>query len=183
MVSRLHHCEPELALTAPIEPARHSSKNGSMRIGTTSTAAVVSEQEMLQRAVEASVWSLNNRGRYTMKSRFKCLAPRAATATAFLVLTMGSAAAHDLPKVKQYIDLNHVASSGMQTYPGLSLVNFSDYEPRFTNTALIDQVSMLGITSTYVDAPYHVDPNGATIADGRPQQRIEVLLHSECYID
>jgi arylformamidase len=100
-----------------------------------------------------------------MDIRFRSLAAGCIGATAMLLGSFGSVNAGELPKVKSYIDLNHVASSGMQTYPGLSLVEFFDYAPRFTNTALIDEVTMLGITSTYIDAPYHIDPNGAKIAD------------------
>jgi kynurenine formamidase len=100
-----------------------------------------------------------------MLIRFKLLAAGCLGAAAVFFGAIGAANAGEPPHVKRYIDLNHVASSGMQTYPGLSLVEFSDYEPRFANTALIDEVTMLGITSTYIDAPYHIDPLGAKIAD------------------
>jgi arylformamidase len=65
----------------------------------------------------------------------------------------------------EYIDLNHAITHEMSTYPGLSMVKFSDMEPRFPNHALIDQVSLLGITGTYIDAPFHVFPDGKTISD------------------
>jgi hypothetical protein len=78
-----------------------------------------------------------------------------------------------------YIDLNHVASTGMQTYPGLSLVEFFDYAPRFSNTALIDEATMLGITSTYIDAPYHIDPLRSAAPNGgaiiRPSARFRMI--------
>jgi len=103
-------------------------------------------------------------GDVIMGNRFKSLVAGCIGATA-VCLAAGTVAAGELPHVKSYIELNHIASTGMQTYPGLSLVEFFDYAPRFSNDALIDEVTMLGITSTYIDAPYHVDPAGAKIAD------------------
>ncbi|QKZ04243.1 cyclase family protein [Pseudomonas eucalypticola] len=68
-------------------------------------------------------------------------------------------------KIKAYVDLNHVLSSGMVTYPGTSDLEITEFCPRYPNGALIDSVKFLSITSTYIDAPFHVDPNGKKISE------------------
>ncbi|MFS2221713.1 cyclase family protein [Pantoea sp. B65] len=70
-----------------------------------------------------------------------------------------------LPVVKQYVDLNHPLESGMQTYPGLSDVHIYKTAPRYPNGALIDGIKFLGISATYIDAPYHADEHGMKITD------------------
>lgn len=92
------------------------------------------------------------------------------------VFISGMSSAVDLPVVKEYIDLNHPLESGMQTYPGLSEVETYDKAPRFANGALIDGIKMLGISSTYIDAPYHVDPNGGKIADYKLEQLVNLPI-------
>ncbi len=67
--------------------------------------------------------------------------------------------------VKEYIELNHKLEHGMETYPGLSHVDVYEHFPRFENNALVDGISLLGISGTYIDAPFHEDPNGAKICD------------------
>lgn len=67
--------------------------------------------------------------------------------------------------VKEYIELNHKIEHGMETYPGLSHVEVYDKFPRFGNSALIDGINLLGISGTYIDAPFHEDPNGDKICD------------------
>ena len=69
------------------------------------------------------------------------------------------------PKAKEYVELNHPLESGMETYPGLSEVKVFDKGPRFDNGALIDGITLLGISATYIDAPYHTDEKGKKIAD------------------
>ena len=67
--------------------------------------------------------------------------------------------------VKEYIELNHKIEHGMETYPGLSHVEVYDHFPRFENNALVDGIKLLGISGTYIDAPYHEDPDGGKICD------------------
>lgn len=65
----------------------------------------------------------------------------------------------------EYIDLSHVLSSGMMTFPGCSDLEIDSRGPRIPNGSLIDSIRMLGTTSTYIDAPYHVDEQGTKISD------------------
>lgn len=67
--------------------------------------------------------------------------------------------------VKEYIELNHKIEHGMETYPGLSHVEVYEHFPRFENNALIDGINLLGISGTYIDSPFHEDPNGEKICD------------------
>ncbi len=67
--------------------------------------------------------------------------------------------------VKEFIELNHKIEHGMETYPGLSLVEVYEHLPRFDNNALIDGINLLGISGTYIDSPFHEDPNGDRICD------------------
>lgn len=68
-------------------------------------------------------------------------------------------------KVDRYIELNHKITQDMVTFPGASLARFEDWQPRFSNNALLDQATLLGITGTYIDAPFHADPDGCKISD------------------
>jgi arylformamidase len=77
-----------------------------------------------------------------------------------VALPLVTHAASKLPKVKEYIDLNHELKQDMETYPGLSEVKITNVAPRYKNGALIDKISFLGISGTYIDAPFHVDENG-----------------------
>lgn len=65
----------------------------------------------------------------------------------------------------QYIDLNHIITKDMVTFPGTSEVDIYAKEPRYANGAYIDSIKMYGITSTYIDAPYHVSENGKKISE------------------
>ena len=67
--------------------------------------------------------------------------------------------------VKEFIELNHQIQHGMETYPGLSHVDIFEHAPRFENSALIDGMSLFGISGTYIDSPFHEDPNGHKICD------------------
>lgn len=86
-------------------------------------------------------------------------------AMAFGLLLCQSAMAVNLPKPIAYVDLNHPLESGMQTYPGLSEVEITQTAPRYKNGALIDRIQFLGISATYIDAPYHADESGMKISD------------------
>lgn len=75
------------------------------------------------------------------------------------------ASAGELPPVKEYIELNHALHEDMVTYPGLSEVKLYTKLERGRNGAIIDGIRMLGISGTYIDAPFHADPQGKKIAD------------------
>lgn len=76
-------------------------------------------------------------------------------------------------KVTEFIELNHKIEHGMETYPGLSHVEVYEHLPRFDNRALIDGISLIGISGTYIDSPFHEDPNGNKICD----YPLEKLVH------
>lgn len=84
---------------------------------------------------------------------------------AMLIPMVSLAANITPPKAKEYIELNHPLESGMETYPGLSEVKVFAKSPRFSNGALIDGITFLGISATYIDAPYHADEKGMKIGD------------------
>lgn len=73
--------------------------------------------------------------------------------------------AKELAVAQEYIDLNHGLEHDLVTYPGLSEVKVFQKGERFSNGALIDGISFLGISGTYIDAPFHVDEKGAKISD------------------
>lgn len=76
-------------------------------------------------------------------------------------------------KVHKYIELNHIITHGMETYPGLSHVDIYDHLPRFANKALVDGIDLLGISGTYIDSPFHENINGHKICD----YPLEKLVH------
>ena len=72
----------------------------------------------------------------------------------------------------RYVELSHVISAGMITYPGLPAPEIT---PHLTRTAsrhvyaegtefAIDRISMVGNTGTYLDSPFHRYPDGADLA-------------------
>lgn len=74
---------------------------------------------------------------------------------------------------RRLVELNHVITAGMTTYPGLP---GPDITPHLTREAsrsayaegtefAIDRISMLGNTGTYVDSPYHRYAGGTDLAD------------------
>ncbi|WJD60693.1 cyclase family protein [Pseudomonas kurunegalensis] len=67
--------------------------------------------------------------------------------------------------IQDYVDLNHVLRSGMVTFPGTSVLDITDHEPRYENGSLVDSLHVLGITSTYIDSPYHVKDGAPKISD------------------
>ncbi|GAA4606337.1 kynurenine formamidase [Actinoplanes octamycinicus] len=72
----------------------------------------------------------------------------------------------------RHVDLSHVISAGMTTYPGLPgpeiTPHLSREESRKTYAPgtefAIDRISMVGNTGTYLDSPYHRYPDGADLA-------------------
>lgn len=73
--------------------------------------------------------------------------------------------AMSVPKVKEYVELSHIMKTGMITFPGASDVEIYSQGPRIENGSLIDAIRCLGTSSTYIDAPYHVNEAGKKISD------------------
>ena len=73
----------------------------------------------------------------------------------------------------KYIDLSHVITSGMVTYPGLPAPTVTDHLSREASqdryaagtTFQIARVDMVGNTGTYIDAPSHRYENGPDIGE------------------
>ncbi|MFL6130271.1 MAG: cyclase family protein [Mycobacteriales bacterium] len=72
----------------------------------------------------------------------------------------------------RYVELNHVISAGMTTYPGLPgpevtphLTREASRETYVPGTEFaIDRISMVGNTGTYLDSPYHRYAGGTDLA-------------------
>src|SRR5690348_11362410 len=70
------------------------------------------------------------------------------------------------------VELNHVITAGMTTYPGLPGPEITPYLTREASRAhyapgvefAIDRISMVGNTGTYVDSPFHRYPSGSDLA-------------------
>ncbi|MEU4622581.1 cyclase family protein [Actinoplanes sp. NPDC023801] len=82
----------------------------------------------------------------------------------------------------RFVELSHVITAGMVTYPGLPAPEIT---PHLTRTAsrgnyaagtefAIDRISMVGNTGTYLDSPYHRYADGADLA-GIPLERLAGL--------
>ena len=71
------------------------------------------------------------------------------------------------------VELNHVISAGMTTYPGLPGPEITPHLTRADSRAhyapgvefAIDRISMVGNTGTYLDSPYHRYAGGTDLAD------------------
>jgi kynurenine formamidase len=71
------------------------------------------------------------------------------------------------------VDLNHVITAGMTTYPGLPGPEISPHLTREASRShyapgvefAIDRISMVGNTGTYVDSPFHRFAGAADLAD------------------
>jgi arylformamidase len=77
------------------------------------------------------------------------------------------------PGTARLVELSHVITAGMTTYPGLP---GPEITPHLTRAAsrdhyapgtefAIDRISMVGNTGTYLDSPFHRYPDGADLAD------------------
>jgi kynurenine formamidase len=81
--------------------------------------------------------------------------------------------------VPRLVELNHIVTAGMITYPGLPGPEISPYLTREASRAVyapgveftIDWIRMVGNTGTYLDSPFHRYPDGVDLA-GLP---LEVL--------
>ena len=64
----------------------------------------------------------------------------------------------------KYIELSHYVKDGLISYPGMPPVEISAYMTReecgaafgATGAAMLDQIKMVNISGTYIDAPYTV---------------------------
>ncbi|HEX5013229.1 MAG TPA: cyclase family protein [Candidatus Limnocylindrales bacterium] len=73
----------------------------------------------------------------------------------------------------QLIDLSHVISDGLVTYPGIPVPVISDALSREASKEryapgtefLIGRIEMAGNTGTYLDTPFHRYPDGFDLAD------------------
>src|SRR5260370_16207018 len=82
------------------------------------------------------------------------------------------------PAGGRLVELSHVIRAGMVTYPGLPGPEITPYLTRDASREhyapgtefAIDQLTMLGNTGTYLDAPYHRYPGGADLS-GMPLAR------------
>jgi arylformamidase len=79
----------------------------------------------------------------------------------------------DTPPARgQLVELNHVIRAGMITYPGLPGPAIAPYLTREASRDhyapgtefAIDQLTLVGNTATYLDAPYHRYPDGADLS-------------------
>lgn len=72
----------------------------------------------------------------------------------------------------RFVELGHVIRAGMITYPGLPGPLISPYMTREASREryapgtefAIDQITLIGNTGTYLDAPYHRYPDGADLS-------------------
>ncbi|MGA3353390.1 MAG: cyclase family protein [Acidimicrobiales bacterium] len=72
----------------------------------------------------------------------------------------------------QYVELSHVITAGMTTYPGLPGPEISPHLTREASRGAyapgtefaIDRVTMVGNTGTYLDSPYHRYADGVDLA-------------------
>jgi arylformamidase len=73
----------------------------------------------------------------------------------------------------RFIELSHVISAGMTTFPGLPVPEITPYMTREASREVyapgtefaIDRISMVGNTGTYLDSPFHRYGDGADLAE------------------
>jgi kynurenine formamidase len=83
---------------------------------------------------------------------------------------------------RRLVELNHVISAGMTTYPGLPGPEITPHLTREAAKAVyapgttfaIDRVTMLGNTGTYLDSPFHRYGDGTDLA-GLPLEKLAEL--------
>ena len=84
--------------------------------------------------------------------------------------------------MSRFVELSHVISAGMVTYPGLPAPEVTPYLTRETSREVyapgtefvIDWVRMLGNTGTYLDSPFHRHADGPDLA-GLPLEKLADL--------
>jgi arylformamidase len=86
------------------------------------------------------------------------------------------------PIRRRWVELSHVISAGMTTYPGLPVPEITPHLTRESSRDVyapgtefaIDRLTMVGNTGTYLDSPFHRYPDGADLA-GLPLERLADL--------
>jgi len=86
------------------------------------------------------------------------------------------------PTEKRFVELSHVVRDGMVTYPGLPAPAITEWLSREASaeryaagtTFRINQITMIGNTGTYLDAPSHRWSDGADLA-GLPLEKLADL--------
>ncbi|GAB3806299.1 cyclase family protein [Micromonospora zhanjiangensis] len=84
----------------------------------------------------------------------------------------GVSAVDRRPAAGRLVELNHVVTAGMTTYPGLPGPEITPHLTREQSRAhyapgvefAIDRISMVGNTGTYLDSPYHRYADGVDLA-------------------
>lgn len=84
--------------------------------------------------------------------------------------------------MSRFVELSHVITAGMVTYPGLPGPEVTPYLTRQTSREVyapgtefvIDWVRMLGNTGTYLDSPFHRHADGPDLA-GLPLEKLADL--------
>ena len=84
--------------------------------------------------------------------------------------------------MSKFVELSHVVSHGMVTYPGLPGPEISEHLTRADSRGVyapgtefsIGRITMVSNTGTYVDSPFHRYPDGADLA-GLPLDRLADL--------
>jgi kynurenine formamidase len=74
---------------------------------------------------------------------------------------------------RRLVELNHLITAGMTTYPGLPGPEITPHLTREESRSryapgtefAIDRISMVGNTGTYLDSPFHRYPDGIDLAD------------------
>ncbi|GIE35572.1 hypothetical protein Ait01nite_086170 [Actinoplanes italicus] len=82
----------------------------------------------------------------------------------------------------RFVELSHVITAGMVTYPGLPAPEITPHLSRSASRGhyaagtefVIDRISMVGNTGTYLDSPYHRYADGTDLA-GIPLERLAGL--------
>jgi arylformamidase len=73
---------------------------------------------------------------------------------------------------RRWVELSHVISDGMVTYPGIPAPNITPHLTREASRQVyapgtefsLDRISMIGNTGTYLDSPYHRYADGVDLA-------------------
>lgn len=73
----------------------------------------------------------------------------------------------------KFVELNHYIRNGLVSYPGMPPVEISAFMTReecgatygSESAAILDQIKMVNISGTYIDAPYHRFEDGYKIGD------------------
>ena len=85
----------------------------------------------------------------------------------------------------KYIELSHYVKDGLISYPGMPPVEISAYMTReecgaafgATGAAMLDQIKMVNISGTYIDAPYHRFEDGYKIGDIPLEKLIDLAAY------